>query len=84
MTKENSRLFAKSRSCAKLSNLLIASRNDPADRTCSQVNVVKLAVEWVSQVHTQEHELQLTAKRGYRGVDRFNQDALPMNLYHII
>jgi len=48
VTKENSRFFGSRCSWAKLSKRLMASRKDPAVRTCSQVKVVRLATSSLS------------------------------------
>lgn len=82
VTKENSRLFGRRYSWAKLSNRFIASRKDPAVRTCSQVKVVRLAILIGSVIRFDVHADwgNFTAKWRYWSIDRLNEDTLPTKL----
>src|SRR6266480_2500217 len=83
VTKANSRFFGRMCSLANWSNLLTASRKVPAFRTCSQVSVVRLAVDWVRIDVCSVRGVNggiLTAKWSDRGVDGFDEDTLSMEL----
>jgi len=68
-------------SCANVSKRLMASRNEPALRTWSQVSVVKLAAGIRQPMRSRSvGEGQLTAQRSDGGIDRFHKYALTVKL----
>lgn len=75
-------MFGRRYSWAKLSNRFIASRKDPAVRTCSQVKVVRLAILIGSVIRFDVHADwgNFTAKWRYWSIDRLNEDTLPTKL----
>lgn len=65
----------------------MASRKDPAVRTCSQVSVVRLAALQVRIFLTYLYRslcVALTAERGDGCVDRLYQHTLAMNLSDLV
>ncbi len=67
-------------SLANVSKRLIASRNVPALRTCSQVSVVKLAIDGLRDILELGSCKRLTAERCDRCVDRLDKDTFAVEL----